>query len=227
MVRIMAGDENDTNSLIPTSKNKIEAYAEYGEMVDYDLSFSGFDENYCVSIVDMVDSTKISATMDRAKLSKYYSTFLNSMASIVKKHGGKVIKNVGDSLLYFFPDVARSSDDFEFISCLESGLDMIEERANINLKLKKENLPPLSYRISSDYGNVLLAKSQNSPVVDIFGPSVNICCKINGKAEKNGVVIGADLYQIVKKFSNYYFKDIGSYDVGLRKQYPIYSVTRA
>ena len=226
-MRITTGYENNSDLFIPNSKNKPQTFLDSRELVDYSLSFSGLDENYCLGIVDMVDSTKVSASLDNAKLSKYFSFFLNSMASIVEIHGGTVIKNIGDSLLYFFPESAKLKDNSGFVSCLECGLTMIEERMNINSKLINENLPPLSYRISADYGNVLLARSQNSPCVDIFGPSVNICAKINKLANKNSIVIGGDLYQPIRKTDNYFFRNIGSYDSGFQRQYPIYEVTRA
>ena len=33
----------------------------------------------------------------------YYSNFINSVSKIVKSYGGKVIKNIGDCLLVYFP----------------------------------------------------------------------------------------------------------------------------
>ena len=39
------------------------------------------------------------------------------------------------------------------------------------------------------------ASSQNE---DLFGSTINMCAKINSKAEPNGMVIGDDLYKIVK-----------------------------
>lgn len=225
-MRITTGYENNESTLIPNSKNKIQTFLNSSELIDYSISFSGLNENYCLGIVDMVDSTKISACLDNTKLSKYFSFFLNSMALIVQKNGATVLKNLGDSLLYYFPETSNAKDDFGFVSCLECGLQMLAERININSTLIKDNLPPLSYRVSADYGNVLLARSQYSPCIDIFGPSVNICAKINKAANKNSYVIGGDLYQVIKKSSNYIFKNIGSYDSGFQRQYPIYEVTR-
>jgi len=49
---------------------------------------------------------------------------------------------------------------------------------------------PLSYRISADYGRVEVARSTTSQSDDLFGPTMNICSKINSKAPSNGVAIG-------------------------------------
>ena len=60
-------------------------------------------------------------------------------------------------------------------------------------------LPSVSYRISADYGKVTIMKTNYSSSIDVLGTPVNMCTKINHSAEKNGVVIGSDLYRMVKK----------------------------
>jgi len=67
---------------------------------------------------------------------------------------------------------------------------MIEARNTINQKLHEEGLPSLSYRISTDYGRVEVARSATSQSDDLFGPTMNMCSKINSKATPNGVAIG-------------------------------------
>ena len=37
------------------------------------------------------------------KIRKYYSVFLNSMSVIIKKYGGIIVKNIGDTLIIYFP----------------------------------------------------------------------------------------------------------------------------
>jgi len=39
---------------------------------DYLVAFSGNTQNYCVGLVDMVNSTKIAATLGNGKISEYY-----------------------------------------------------------------------------------------------------------------------------------------------------------
>ena len=186
----------------------------------YVVDFSGESKNYCIGFVDIVNSTKISATLKQEKMSKYYEIFLNSMANIVERFGGFVIKNIGDSLLYYFPESSS------FLSCIECSLTMIDSHELINTKVKNEDLPPLNYRVSADYGKVTIIKSNFSSANDIVGIPVNICSKINGSASQNGVVIGSDLYQLVKNSDDYSYNEIKAYSVGLKQSYPIYSVQR-
>jgi len=76
----------------------------------------------------------------------------------------------------------------------------------VNGSMHDAGLPSVSYRISADYGTVMLAKSVTASSDDIFGPTVNICAKINRKADPNSMIIGNDLYQNVKNIQGYSFK---------------------
>jgi two-component system response regulator ChvI len=192
-----------------------------------EISFSTQSQNFCVCFVDMVDSTKITAeATNKEKVRKYYSIFINTMATIARNFGAKVIKNTGDCLISYYPKTSDSTNKSAFKDVIECGLTMIDASPIINAKLKQEGLLSISYRISADYGAVEVAKSITSQNYDFFGSTVNLCAKINSKAPPNGMVIGGDLYQIVKKsYDNYRFEELGGYSiVSFKHPYPIYSV---
>ena len=73
--------------------------------LEYSVEFSTNSRNYCVGFIDIVNSTQISSRLTGDKLSRYYEIFLNSISTIIEKFGGQVIKNVGDGLLYYFPQL--------------------------------------------------------------------------------------------------------------------------
>jgi len=191
--------------------------------IDDVVSFSGTYQSYCVGVVDVVNSTKITANLQKDKVCKYYSIFLNCMALIAKDHGAAVVKSIGDSLLYYFPETSKYKRD-SFLSSLNCGMAMISCSDLINSKMSDAGLPPISFRISSDFGTVMLAKSVISSCDDIFGSTVNICTKINRRAKPYEMVIGNDLYQIVKQFEDYKFDSVIGYSVGLKCEYPVYSI---
>jgi two-component system response regulator ChvI len=197
-------------------------------------------KNLCIGIVDMINSTKITADIRNSeKVAKYYSIFINTMAAITRNFGAEVIKNVGDSLIFLFPKTSDSSSSSSFNNAafkdvLECGLTMQAAYNAINEKYYEEGLPSVNYRISADYGKVEIAKSGPSPqIYDVFGPTVNMCAKINSKAPPNGMIIGGDLYRMVKElphtwsFPSIVFKEIGEYSVGDSKipPYPLYQVS--
>ena len=221
----MSSNENSFNYQKQTTEILV-SEGKDKEKPNYLVDFSGESNNYCIGFVDIANSTQISATLKHEKMSKYYEIFLNSMANIVERFDGFVIKNIGDSLLYYFPESSKSSTRFGFLSCIECSLTMIDSHELINTKVKNEDLPPLNYRVSADYGKVTIIKSDNSSAIDIVGFPVNICSKINPSAPQNGAVIGSDLYQLVKDFDDYNYNQIRAYSVGLKQSYPIYSVQR-
>jgi class 3 adenylate cyclase len=69
-----------------------------------EISFLNQSDSYCVCVIDMIGSTKVISQISTFpdKIRKYYSVFLNSMSTIIKKHVGIIIKNIGDSLIFFF-----------------------------------------------------------------------------------------------------------------------------
>jgi two-component system, OmpR family, response regulator ChvI len=112
-------------------------------------------------------------------MKRYYSVFINIMSAIARDFNSTIIKNTGDSIIYYFPDTSDSANVSAFKRVLECGLTKIAVNPIINSKLNDEGLPSLDYRISADYGRVDVAKSLTSTSEDLFGPTVNICSKIN------------------------------------------------
>jgi CheY-like chemotaxis protein/class 3 adenylate cyclase len=207
------------------------------EEKEKEISFSNKSSSYCVCFVSMVDSIGFTFQIkDSEKIRKYYSIFINTMAAIARSFGAKIIKNTGTSLVYFFPKTSSTSDNQSaFRDVLECGITMIAASDVINEKLREEELPPLYYRISADYGRVEVARSISSPdTEDLFGTTMNICAKINSMAPQNGMVIGNNLYYYYycsarksssSLFNDYHFERIGEYSItGSESSYPVYSI---
>jgi class 3 adenylate cyclase len=193
-----------------------------------EISFTGNSQNYCICFIDIVDSTRNTVILDAEKMKRYYSVFINIMAAIARDFNSIIIKNTGDSLIYYFPETSDSANMSAFKPVLECGLTMIAVHPIVNTKLNGEGLPSLDYRISADYGRADVAQSLTATSEDLFGPTVNICAKINSIAKPNGMVIGGDLYKIVKRTfdKNYYFSKVGVYSIDdLSIHYPVYSIS--
>ena len=194
---------------------------------DRDISFTGLSKSCCVGVVDIVNSTAITAKLSSVDMCEYYSIFLNAMSKIVRSYGATIVKNIGDSLLYYFPNTEDGYDECALAEVLDCGLRMMESHDMINLILGESGLPPLDYRISADYGMISIASSTSNPYTeDMFGPTVNLCSKLNGAANPNSLIIGGDLHQIVRNLKSYEFTTIGQCMLGLKLNYPAYSVRR-
>ncbi len=209
-------DSDDDSSVSSYQDSKVvkTGISELNNSNPYDeqVTFINYTHRYCVCIIDIVDSTmNTKEIIGSEKIRGYYSIFLNTMATIIKDHNGKVIKNSGDNLLYYFPKTVDASNELAFQDVLDCGLALIASNSTLTANLSNYGLPSIDYRISGNYGKVELATSTNSNNVDLFGPTVNICSKINHLALPNEMVIYKDLYDIISKssyFKDYRFKEI-------------------
>lgn len=173
------------------------------QQIDLLLRFFEASKNYCVCMVDIVESTNATMNMTNEKIGRYYGIFLNMMAEIVSSFGAVVVKNIGDSLLYYFPGTDSGTPE-SFRNVLQCCMAMLNIRPSLNTIMIQEGLPEISYRISCEYGSVAVARMSTSSVNDIFGISVNMCSKINPMAPTNTMIIGEAFYGKVRAFDDEY-----------------------
>ena len=167
---------------------------------------------------------------------KYYSLFINSISNLVSSSsaGGRVIKNIGDCILFYFPKTSDINDTNSFQTCIECCFKILDERYKINNELTRQHLPPFNYRITIDYGVVDLALVGDYSQIDLFGPTINLCSKINSSlSTPNELIIGGALYRVLNTFpsatsavNKYYFINEGEYKITEANRYPIYNIRR-
>ena len=189
------------------------------------LKFSQHTQNDCVGVIDMKDSTKISAKLSDDDITKLYEIFLNFMAKIVQKYDGEVVKNIGDALMFRFPNTDLN-DSKIMKNILECCLNMIESHGDLKKQLEKEKMPELNYKISITYGSVKVAQSTTSTTSDIFGPTVNRCFKINSLCPENGLIIDNNLYNNLKNFAEYDILQLSETEIHKKYGYTIFQVKR-
>jgi two-component system, OmpR family, response regulator ChvI len=197
-----------------------------------EVSFTNKPENYCISIVDIVGSTRIVSTIGGSKnVRNFYATFINTMVNTLKKYRAKVIKTVGDGIISYFPDTVDSTNTMAFENVLECCFAQTEQGYNINDLLKEDRLPNISYRVSADYGKLTRVQLNDFDNEDLFGSTVNLCSKINSQAPPNGIIIGNDLYRVIRSLrpviNNYIFNEFDSCNSGVGKySYATYLISR-
>ena len=196
-------------------------------MAASEINFLAQSNSYCVCFVDIVNSTGVTAGLSDEQVRNYYSIFLNNIATIIKSFDAKVLKVVGDGVIFFMPNTINCENLPAFDNALNCCFALLTERHFINAALNAEGLPPVSYRISADYGRFQIAKTKSSRGDDLFGSTMNLCAKINSLAKPNSMIIGNDLHLIACKSRNYHFAVAGSYSIEMLKQkYSVYSVLR-
>lgn len=183
----------------------------------------GKPQYFCVGMVDIMNSTKTVARIPQDKVAKYYEIFLNNMAHVVNSHHGKILKIMGDSLLFCFPDTCNSKNKLCLLNAIECGLSMMEIHERLNQILERHSMPNINFRISLDYGLVNIMKTKDG-LIDLVGPTVNTCAKINELALTNSVIIGSDLFEKIKHFREYKLKSSGYFSMGLKQSYPVFTL---
>ena len=198
------------------------------------IRFSEDSIKSCVGFIDLVDSTKNTITMEGLEnIRKYYSTFINSITETVKSYRGKIVKNIGDCLLFYFPKTTDNKNIDAFREAIECCFKILDERYSINQELVRQHLPPFNYRISIDYGVVELALVGDYSQIDLFGSTVNLCSKINSSSSlsaPNEIIMGDNIYKILKSFptiaivNNYDFIKNGELKITETNRYSTYNI---
>jgi class 3 adenylate cyclase len=196
-VKAMSSPEKFNDSL-----EKIVTKNEPIKKQDNILYFSKQTRQCVVGIIDIVGSTNISVSLSEKKVEDFYGIFINDISNIIKKFEGIVVKNIGDSLLFYFPDTSEKShkNKKSFENAIKCGFAIIDHHSIINKKISNLGLPKLDYKISFSYGRVRVAKISTSAVDDIFGPAINICAKINSLCPPNSIVVTQKLHDGLVSF---------------------------
>ena len=185
----------------------------------------GKSKYFCIGIVDIVNSTKTVAKLLPNEIPKYYEIFLNNMTKTVISHQGEILKIMGDSLLFYFPENYHHDHKSVFLNAIECSFSMMAMHEKLNHILKRHILPQIDFRISFDYGNLTIMKTRNG-MVDLVGPTINTCSKINNLASINNIVIGRDFYDKIKNFHQYRFQNTGKFSIDLKQSYPIFTISK-
>ena len=189
----------------------------------YPISITS-EKEYCVGRVDMLNSNKISAIIGTEKAADYRRLFLNSMYYLLGCFNGHIIKNVENSVLFYFPKSVEKNEKPSCLRCIDCGLSMIQIHEEMSKIAKRKGLPRIDYCVSADYGRVAIIDSDESEDVDLLGPPMNYCSKISDKAPPNNFVIGKDLYERVKDCKDYIFTLLKCQIIKSENQ--VYKVTR-
>lgn len=190
------------------------------------LRFSDRTENACVCFIDINESTKICAGLSDAETTSLYSEFINSMAAIIRKYGGIVVKNIGDALLFYFR-IGEDAGQREFRNVLECCMSLIDYHDRLCERLEGGGLPRIDYRVSVTFGPVSVASVSTSEVNDVFGSTVNLCAKINSYAEPNGLVVGERMYGKAGGLDGFEFVNIRDFQMSENRDLKIFTVRRA
>lgn len=119
-----------------------------------------------VGFADMVAFTRLTAAMDYTELAGFVQRFENVARDVVTAEGGRVVKTIGDAVLFVADDALSGA---RIATGLASGGAV-------------GGPVPVEVRVSVVWGRVL------SRFGDVFGPPVNLASRLSGAAEPGTVL---------------------------------------
>jgi adenylate cyclase len=119
-----------------------------------------------VGFADLSRFTSLSNDLDDTSLGALVENFESRCADIVTAHGGRVIKTLGDAVLFVCTDAVEGT---------RTSLDLVKQIGS------REELPDI--RVGLATGSVV------SRLGDVFGPPVNLAARLSHVARSNRVLI--------------------------------------
>lgn len=137
-----------------------------------------------VGFADIVSFTRLSRRLDAEGLAELVDGFETETAAIIAAHGGRVIKTLGDEVLFTAPDAASGA---------EIALEISERSAS-------EDFPQV--RVGVAYGEVILRLG------DVFGTPVNMAARLTAAAYPGTVLVSPGLAEELEDESGYVLRKL-------------------
>jgi adenylate cyclase len=133
-----------------------------------------------IGFADLVSFTSFVRRMSERQLARLVQRFELLASDVITEHGGRVIKTVGDEVLFVHTDVAAAS---------AIALDLVDAMAEDDL------LPPV--RVGLAHGRVV------SRLGDVFGMTVNKASRITAVTPSGTVYVDDDMAQALGAVSGF------------------------
>ncbi|GGX89062.1 adenylate/guanylate cyclase domain-containing protein [Streptomyces hiroshimensis] len=124
------------------------------------------DRRLAVGFADLVGFTRLTRRLEEEELGELVEAFETTAADLVAAHGGRLIKTLGDEVLYSADDAGTAA---------EIGLRLIETMTH------DETMPEL--RVGIAFGTV------TTRMGDVFGTTVNLASRLTSIAPKDAVLV--------------------------------------
>jgi adenylate cyclase len=129
-----------------------------------------------VGFADIVGFTRQSRRITGDELASLVETFESTVSTIIAGHGGRVIKTIGDEVLYAADDVTTAA---RIALELAEGPELNEEFPDV--------------RVGVAYGDVL------SRMGDVFGEVVNIASRLTSLAKPGRVLVNREMAELLRE----------------------------
>ena len=122
-----------------------------------------------IMFADISGSTRLYDTLGDAQAHGIVARYVAMMTAAVQRHGGTLIKTIGDEVMAAFPSASAAAD---------AACDM-QEKTGIE---SENDGTTISLRIGFNFGQALLHEG------DVYGDAVNLAARITGEAKAGQIL---------------------------------------
>jgi len=147
-----------------------------------------------VMFCDIVDSTRLAATLDLETLQRVVDAYQHQVATCVTRYDGFVAKFMGDGVLVYFGYPQAHEDDAE--RAVRAGLDIVAAVPSV----RAVDSPELACRIGIASGVVVVGDSLSvgsAAEKSVLGETPNLAARLQAAAARNGVIVAASTRALV------------------------------
>ncbi len=136
---------------------------------------------------DIVAYSKLMHANEEITLNAVSDVLETCVKPTVEKHGGRIVKLMGDGVLALFDSVV------EAVNCAVSWQTQV---SNISGDIR--------FRIGVNLGDVILKED------DVFGDGVNVAARLESIAEPGGISVSQDVYRQARGKTDFEFEELGA-----------------
>lgn len=172
---------------------------------------SGTTVRAAIMICDLRDFTKISDNWPRDDVIDLLNDYFDAMSEPIARHGGEILKFIGDGLLAIFP----LSEPSACANLLHAVTEARQAMAALNERNSATGRAPLNYGIGVHVGDVMYGNIGSASRLDftVIGPAVNMASRLEALTKQLGrtVLLSRDFAELVQpKFE---LEHVGKHEV--------------
>ena len=133
---------------------------------------SGFTVEAAIVVVDLRGFTSISDLWPRDDVIALLNDYFDALSEPIERHGGEILKFMGDGLLAIFPDDASAA--------IHAVADICRAMATLNAAREARGLDALGYGVGVNFGDVMYGNIGSKTRLDftVIGPAVNVASRL-------------------------------------------------
>ncbi len=145
---------------------------------------------------DVVGYSRLIRSDEEGTLAALKAVRTEVMNPLIAKHGGRVVKLMGDGMLVEFTSV---------VDAVRAAVGSQRAVAERNESVTEDKR--IEFRVGINMGDVVIEGD------DIFGDGVNVAARLEGLAKPGGICVSGNVYEEVRDRTDLSFEDLGEREV--------------